>query len=106
MAYLIGPSIYDILNDYKSDGAYEADRAARKRVNRLLHLVKAQGDIFTHDVLYEILTRYDDTMVEGKKDAQFLAKEIRNLKKEVKDGQKEIKRLRAEVEKIKNSIDD
>ena len=37
---------------------YSVNNEKRERIIKLLGLVRAQSDLFTHDALYEILVRY------------------------------------------------
>lgn len=66
----------------------------------LLKEVRSHGDLFTHDVLYEILLRYADAIVDLKHEDEHLAYKIlqlaieldelktsnkRNVKKKIKE---------------------
>ena len=55
---------------------YRFMRGNEREMPELLRLVKAQGDVFTHDVLHEILLRYGRKIAEQEKEMDSLAERI------------------------------
>ena len=94
------PDFDKLINDNK------LQKGKKRSMRKLLDLVKEQGDLFTHDVMYEILVRYADKIVESRMDSELFYKAWSHLQIEISNNQEEMKRLSAEIEVLKKLVED
>jgi hypothetical protein len=70
-------------------------------IEQLLKYVKGKGDLFSRDILYRILVRYEKANIDSKKHINGLRERVTRLEAELSRSKLEMGRLSLELEVFK-----